>query len=509
MQRDIEEVLIVGGGDVGLLTALSLREIDTDLDITVVDDLDSPPPRVGKSTFSAIMELLHDFLGIDETAFTHAVKPIWKGSVWFKNWGGCPDFHYPFAHGFPSFEEEDRHETLHAIYQDPRLTTTIGEGIVEQGKTPWYYNPRGGGFQRYPRVAYHLPIDGFQTFLADRCESKGIELVDDRVEGARTSGARVDAVEGTNRSYEADLYIDASGFGRAVRSEFSDFSFVEFDLPLDRAIRASFERPLSEVTPATVVEGHEQGWFWTIDTYDARDRGFVYSSEFTTDEEAAAIYADQPGIELDSANLDYYTFDSGYLPEPWVGNHLTIGNAAGFVEPLQSTALTSNIQFSKFLAFLLNSTGFRNEPSVRETYNRFFGSVWNDIHSFVSIHYKFNETDAPLWDRMRSLELPPLAAEFYEDYDTHGLPYYEQPQSGFKVDRDGRIYAGSPFNKEDFFHMFVSMGVESGYHEKLDREPAAAARKTREQRRDSILEQVEAYHGHVEFFNLLEHDNGL
>lgn len=503
MERDIKEVLIVGGGDVGLLTALSLREIDTNLRIKVVDDLSSPPPRVGKSTFSAIMDLLHDFLGIDETTFAHTVKPIWKGTVWFRGWGESPDFHYPFAHGFPSFEEAHRHETLHAIYSNPYLTATPGQAIAEQGKTPWDYNPRGGGFQRYPQVAYHLPINAFWEFIKDRCESKNISLVDDKVEAAISSGSQVDAIAGRSSTYEADLYIDATGFNPVIQGQIPESSFVEFDLPLDRALRTSYERPLAEVIPSTVVEGHDEGWFWTIDTFNMRDRGFVYSSQFTSDDTAREIFLDQVDNSLDPNQVECYPFESGYLAEPWIENHLTIGNAAGFVEPLQSTALTTNLQFAKFLAYLLNSTGFSHDDRIRDTYNQFFESVWNNIYSFVFIHYAFNRTDAPLWKYMRTLELPPLAAEYYHDYDVYGLPYYEKPQTGFKMEPDGRTFSGSPFSKEDFFHLLVSMGVRSSYHESLDAEPNETAERGRQELKDRINAEVSEYHDYLEFYNVL------
>ncbi len=67
-----------GRGDVGLLTSLSFREIDSVLGIRMVDDLESPPPRLGKSTFSAFVGLLHDFLGIDQESFVSEVKPVSK-----------------------------------------------------------------------------------------------------------------------------------------------------------------------------------------------------------------------------------------------------------------------------------------------------------------------------------------------------------------------------------------------------------------------------------------------
>ncbi len=72
------------------------------------------------------------------------------------------------------------------------------------------------------------------------------------------------------------------------------------------------------------------------------------------------------------------------------------------------------------------------------------------------------------------------------------------------MDTEGRQFAGSPFNKEDFFHMLVSMGVESSYHEELGPDVSAAARDARQSRRDRIDEEVSGYLDYVEFHNLFD-----
>ena len=66
MGDEVSGVTVVGGGDAGLLAALAIRRVNPGLDIRVVDDFAESPTRVGKSTFQAVVPLLHDVLGIDE-----------------------------------------------------------------------------------------------------------------------------------------------------------------------------------------------------------------------------------------------------------------------------------------------------------------------------------------------------------------------------------------------------------------------------------------------------------
>jgi len=182
MDTEIREVTIVGGGDSGLLAGLSLRRTNPDLDIRVVDDFEREIPQVGKSTYHKITTILHEFLGIDEERFMSEVKPVWKGSVYFRDWCGYGPFHFPFDNVTKFPEEhtpraaEHEYHYYETLYDSPDHRSK-GEEIVEQRASPMYYAPESGRYRKYRYVAYHLNTERFNSSLRDRCRDRGISLV--------------------------------------------------------------------------------------------------------------------------------------------------------------------------------------------------------------------------------------------------------------------------------------------------------------------------------------------
>jgi len=140
--------VVVGGGDVGLLTALGIRKKLPEVEVCVVDDFGTDVPQVGKSTYLDIQNVLHRELGIQERRFIEAVKPIWKATVFFRDWSDNDPFHYPFdvANTFerPDWSNSAEHLAhYYDVLRDSPNHQTRCERIVSQGKTPWYYQSDG------------------------------------------------------------------------------------------------------------------------------------------------------------------------------------------------------------------------------------------------------------------------------------------------------------------------------------------------------------------------------
>ncbi|WP_436908863.1 FAD-dependent oxidoreductase [Halosimplex marinum] len=495
----IEDVTVVGGGDSGLLTALALKRMNPGLDVSVVDDFGQAVPQVGKSTFLAIQQILHDSLGIDEQSFVEAVKPVWKASVFFRDWCGCDPFHYPFDQSkkFPNPEERDTNEAFYFYYtelHDSENHQSKCEELVAQGKSPWYFSPREGGARKYDSVAYHLNTERFNDFLRDLCLDRGVSLVDDEIVTVDVADDRIKRLRSRNRAYEADLYVDATGFSRVLRAEQRD-DFREFDLPLDAALNARSEIDLADVVPATVIDTGEAGWFWQIDTYDNRDRGYVYASDYRSEAEAREEFvAHCEGIDAD--DVVKYEFDSGYHERAWVENCVAVGNAEGFVEPLQSTGLTANAKASVTLATLLSGHGRVADDAVRERYNAWVRETWESIYDFISVHYAYADGDTEFWEDARSIELSPRTELLIEEFDRNGFDAHVGPTM-HNPEIDEPLF----FQPLDFYALVHHMGATSAFYESHDFEIDDETRRAVERNYGSIREDVADHYDHREFYH--------
>jgi len=491
MGERIDRVLVVGGGDAGLLTALSLRKMNPRMDVSVVDDFDREIPAVGKSTFQAIFRIFHDTLGFDEQTFVSEVKPVWKASVYFDDWCGRT-FHYPFdlASHFPPADTDDAIANYYLYYDE--LTHSPDhlskcEQMVEQGKSPWYFSPSDGGNRKYENVAYHLNTERFNAYLRDRCREQGISLVDDDVVDVDVTGDRIDRVRSDDRAYEADLYVDATGFNRVLKEAVGG-EFVDFELPLDSALNARVDRPLSEVVPATVVDSGEHGWFWQIDTYDNRDLGYVYASEFADDEEAMAAFLEHCDGAVSPEEVASYEFSSGYYDPAWTGNCVAIGNAQGFVEPLESTGLTAAAKSAVTLSNLLSTHGRVNDDWIRETYNDWVRRSWESIYDFISVHYHYSAGDTAFWEAMESIDVSPRTERFVEEFDRNGFGTHIDP-----TQNDDDLSDLLVFRPINFYEIMRKMGATSAFYEDNQFDVSEDTRDEEEQYYRSVTNDVNNY----------------
>lgn len=467
MSTHIKGILVVGGGDAGCLTALCIRQLNPNLQITVVDDFDSEQTNIGKSTYIDITYVLHEFLQIPEERFLRTVKPIWKGSVYFREWCNYDPFHYPFddLQKYPTDTTPnagEQHFLLYDELQGDPSRRTVNEAMVEEDRAPVYFQPLKGNYGRYRSYAYHFDTERFNPFLRKLCSERDIDLVNDIVVDVDTSNGTITEVTGQHRSYSAELFVDASGFERVLKSEMND-SFKSFEIPLDSAFNAEIDQHHSEAEPATIIETGEFGWFWQIDTYDHRDVGYVYASDFTSTEEAKIEFIDHFDELSPDHNLRHHTFSSGYFPTAWEGNCVTIGNAEGFVEPLQSTGLTANAMAATKLASVLATHGCYNHAGGRSLYINWVRKAWESIYDFICVHYMYANGSNEFWDTMRSIQPSPRLKRIIELFDENGYDTVLEP-----IENDDEIDNLLIFPLSSFYTIMRCMGATSRFYESND-----------------------------------------
>jgi tryptophan halogenase len=144
----------------------------------------------------------------------------------------------------------------------------------------------------------------------------------------------------------------------------------------------------------------DAGWCWQIEHEDRVNRGYVYSSSFISDEDAEREFrAANPKL----AEVRVVRFVTGRYARAWVKNVVAIGNASGFVEPLEATALGVIGTQSRLLAEALIDAGLHTRPTHAAEYNDHHARCWDGIRSFIAVHYKFNtRRDTPFWRACRA-----------------------------------------------------------------------------------------------------------
>lgn len=510
----IESIVVVGGGDAGLLTALALEKGLASTDIMVIDDFEESVPEVGKSTLTELVRVLHDSLDINSERLINNVKSAWKTTVYFKDWCGVEPFHSPLGASIPmvnhyepgdlaepevtrtntlSQGHEAEFQEFYYRYKQGEFSTMYGKLAEHPGQTPVTFSPRRPtsvqmGLQE---VAYHFNSHSLNDFLRTLCEERGVDLVNDRITLVKTHDDHIERIASESTTYSADLYVDASGFKRLLMSELSN-DFIEFDLPVDSAAVTTTDLSISDIVSATVVTSGDAGWFWQIDTIDVRDLGYVYSTSHLSDEAAKRELIATRDEELDPDDIRLYRFESGVMETAWRNNCVVAGNSLGFVEPLQSTALTTSALLAERLARLLGKHGRINHEGVRRLYNSSSLATWHEIYKFISIYYKFNQGETPFWEDARSIdagEIPQLEA--YQD-------------SGFAAPGDWLSLTQTDAGLNGWYLYLLilhELGVESQFLERLEIEVDPAVQHTVDAYTASLSERAEEFLSYEEFYH--------
>lgn len=485
MNDQIRNIIVVGGGDNGLLGALLLKKLNPDLDITIIDDFSEPHPEIGKSTIIYIRHILHQVLGIDEGRFIREVMPVWKTSVFFENWCGNK-FHVPFDEYDAILPAEGRRfasERLYYRYQQDQYQT-LGCELAEQGKSPLTYLGN-----KYNQVAYHLSIERTNQFFRNICKERNISLVDDVIASVNSDENNIRSITGSSGTYKADLYIDASGFNRILLNELNP-DFHSFNYPLDSSLVAKVDIELSEILPATVVNSADHGWFWQIDTYDWRDLGYVYASDFVSRKEAMSAfisYVEERGGSVSEADISHHSWESGIHTEAWINNCVAIGNAYGFLEPLESTTYTLNGIISEKLAELVADHGRIQHPGIRDTFNSFVRGRWDNVFDFVSLHYRFTSEQNAFWRTMQDVNTSGRLNQIIEDYHSNGF------NAHYEFDAQEPWAVKMLFNRYLFYRILWCIGEESNFYENVSLPISKQTKETVEEQIANIRESVDDY----------------
>jgi tryptophan halogenase len=439
--QPVRSILIVGGGTAGWITAGVLaarypRRGAEGMSITLIEARGLPPIGVGEGTWPTIRSTLKQ-IGVSETDFLRECDASFKQGTQFSNWvhGGDADrYYHPF--------------TLPVGYEDKNLAPYWLEApqsssfaaslcfqtpLCEAGLAPKLIStPEYAGLANY---AYHLDAGKFAPFLQKHCVEKlGVRHVYDEIVRVQSdeSGdiAHLDMKSG--EQFAADLFIDCSGFSSLLIGKHFGVPFLaQRDcLFIDRAWAvqtpyATEDAPIASVTQSTALSC---GWVWDIGLSTRRGVGYVFSSAHVSDDaalEELKRYLAGKGDSTAALSFRKININAGYRQEYWRRNCIAVGLSAGFLEPLEASAIVMIELSAKSIANLL--PGCRDAmPRAAQLFNETFRYRWERIIDFLKLHYVLGRrTDSPFWIDNRRPESIPESLRYSLEYWRHHCPWHE------------------------------------------------------------------------------------
>jgi tryptophan halogenase len=392
----IRSVVVLGDGIAGLLTALTIKRRLPDLAVEMISSNDNGGNDVimNGGSSASLPIFLHGVLGFDPVTFHRQVQPTYKLGTRYL-WGPRGRFHSTFTGQLD--QHLPRLPRPNGYYcHDEFDYADVASAMMAHGKA-FDRQPTGAPVVP-PHAGYHIQGDRFVKFLQVAAAEAGVTLTEDSLENAVPGEHGIASLQlKSGRIVAADLFVDCSGTRSDLLRGTLAEEFVAFERSLfpDRAIVGGWARTDEALNAFSTAETMNAGWAWQVEHDAMVQRGYVYFSHFLSDDEAEKEFRDK-NPQLGEVRV--VPFQSGRCRRSWVGNVVALGDAAGFVEPLESTAITTITDHATLLVSCLRDSDRRILASQIGLYNRRCEADWEEIRRFLALHYKFNtRLETPFW----------------------------------------------------------------------------------------------------------------
>lgn len=459
-QPKINKIVIAGGGTSGWMMAAALSKLQGrgGYDITLVESESIGIIGVGEATIPTIRTFTQ-FLNIDEKDFIQKTNGTFKLGIEFIDWAkiGSSYFHpfgkiggdmngIAFIHYWLRYREESGDDDFGVFNAETvAARKNLGGPINNSREVPPV------------NYAYHFDATLVAKYLRSYAESRGVTRIEgeiERVEQHPDTGYVTSLVLKSGAQVFGDLFIDCTGFsslliGKTLGSEYIDWSHW---LPCDSAVAMPCELKPGPLTPYTKSTAKEFGWQWRIPLQNRVGNGYVYSSQYLSDQAAIdELVGSVEGKAMGEPRV--LKFTSGHRRKIWDKNVVACGLAGGFVEPLESTAIyLVQSTVAKLISHLpkddINSC-------VIDSFNKKMAVEYENIRDFLIAHYKFTERqDTEFWRYCKHMSIPDSLQERLDL---------------FRVSANCNVQQNELFKEHSWFAVLIGQGlIPDSYHPLAD-----------------------------------------
>ncbi len=346
-----KDIIIVGGGTAGWLTALYVNHLCVDSTITLIESDKIGILGAGEGSVPILVDLMRK-LKISEDEFMRETKSTFKLGIDFENWSSPKS---KYEHYFLG-------ERYYSFHFDARLVADYFKNL---------------GLKR------------------------GVKLIEGDINNFNTNDYGVysiDLLDG--QTIMCDFVFDCSGFKRLILigvypGEWESFSKY---LTVNSAIPFFLHRNDPELNTTTRAIAMKHGWMWMIPLQHRWGCGYVYDNKYITQEEAVLEVEEYLGHKILNERL--INFNAGCYKEVWKKNTISIGLSTGFIEPLEATSIMTAVK----QLFLLDDylLGMNSKKYNESTYE-----MNEENMLFIFYHYICGREDSDFWLYYKNRELIP------------------------------------------------------------------------------------------------------
>jgi len=436
----LKNIVIVGGGTAGWMAAAAFSKLlGRAYSVRLIESEEIGTVGVGEATVPHL-KLFNQVLEIDEIDFVKKTQGTFKLGIQFVDWARLGD---SYIHGFGTIGHDYRLLPFHHYWlraSKAGHAADIGEYSLCTAAAP-----RGKFMASATDVpatsplaniayAYHFDAGRYAAYLRNYAETRGVRRTEGKITQVvqRSGDGFIEAVVlASGERVAGDLFIDCSGFRGLLIEQTLDAGYEDWShwLPCDRALAVPCEN-VGPPTPYVRCTARAAGWQWRIPLQHRTGNGYVYSSKYISDDEAAAtLLKNIDGRALGEPRM--LKFTAGQRKQPWLKNVVSVGLASGFLEPLESTSIYLIQSAIARLISLFPRADF--DPVLTERYNAQAAFEIERIRDFIILHYCATERDdTPFWNYCRTMPLPKELADNIRLFRDSGR-FYRNAEEMFAV----------------------------------------------------------------------------
>ena len=394
-----KRIVILGGGTAGWMAAnLFIKRWPAhEVSISLVESPDIGIIGVGEGS-TPTLKRFFELIEVDDAEWMPRCDATYKVNIRFAGWSpesGLESYSHPFVSQVDTFTQNPFMVNCKTRRLGLDVNTRpddffLNGLLAREGKGP----KAPANFPFEVDYGYHFNSGLLGQYLAELAVSRGVTHAQARVVDVEQheNGDIAALLTEDNERIEADFFVDCTGFTAVLMQKTLGVQFRSFKSNLFNDSAVVMPTPIDDSFPAeTVSYAMKNGWCWKIPLTSRFGNGYVYSSDFTSADEAEAEFREFLGMTESDEEVRHLKMNVGQLEQHWHRNCIGLGLSQGFIEPLEATALLL-VQVAIELFMKAYEEGDFT-PERRNSYNWKINERFERVRDYIVAHYKLNTRD--------------------------------------------------------------------------------------------------------------------
>jgi tryptophan halogenase len=388
-------VVVIGGGTAGCISALLFKKKFPDIDITVIRSKEIGVLGPGEGLTPAINSFLKD-LDISIEDFIENTGATIKHGVMFNNW----DLeNSSWFHGFYDFYKDKNHTIDNNVLNLYKVAVNLKTNLNDINYLYHLVKNKKIDISDPINYGFHIDAKKLVLFLEDIALKNNIKIIDAKVldieKDNKENISKIILLD--NSTIDCDFVVDCSGFNKIIIKKHynAEWQSMSHLLPATNSLTA-FLPSDDKYYPYTDATAMKYGWSWKIPLQHRYGCGYVYDGNYITEQEAKDELIKLYGNEIQF--IGNFSYDPGFLKQPWIKNCFSNGLSSSFFEPIEATSISTAIsQMYYFLIYFFPKYIKNIDNNIQDLYNKNFVLSQISLASFLHFHYKTNKIDTEFW----------------------------------------------------------------------------------------------------------------